>query len=102
MPDRQRGVLVGPVRQGLVDKQMTRGATDDLEHLGVRDAFLVQTLDQPLPGTLGGHADASAQQIVLFTHQSRSSTQPSRRSKASLKVRSSCSGVIDTYPCITA
>src|SRR5690606_5918409 len=96
MPDRQRRILVGPVRQGLVDEQMAWRAADDLEHMGVRDPFLVQPLDQPLTRALGSHADATAQQIVLFAHQSSPSSQPSRRSKASLKVRSSCNGVIET------
>lgn len=59
--------------------------------------LFVQTLDQTLAGTLGGHPDTSAQQVVLFTsHQRSPSNHPSRLLKASLKVRSSCNGVIDT------
>ncbi|MNI79748.1 hypothetical protein D3C73_1362260 [compost metagenome] len=96
MPDRQRGVFVGAVGQGLIDEQMARRTADGIEHLGVRYTLFAQALDQALAGTLGGHADTSALQIVLFAHQSTPSSQPWSCSKASLKVRSSCSGVIDT------
>ncbi|MCY1382981.1 hypothetical protein D9M69_710630 [compost metagenome] len=85
------------MRQRFVDEQVARGPANDLQYPGVGDAFFVQALDQPLPGSLGGHADAATQHIVLFaTHQRSPSSQPSRLLKASLKVRSSCSGVIET------
>ncbi|MCY1250152.1 hypothetical protein D9M72_637590 [compost metagenome] len=66
MTDRQRGVLVCSMRQRLVDEQVARRATDHLKHLVVAQAVVVQALDQPLAGTLRGHADPAALQIVLY------------------------------------
>ncbi|MNI85753.1 hypothetical protein D3C73_1427750 [compost metagenome] len=103
MADRQRRVFIGAVRQRFIDKQMTWCTADHFQYLGVAQAFLVQPLNQAFTGTLGGHPDTAAQNIVLLTsHQRSPSSQPSRLAKALLKVRSSCSGVIETYPCITA
>ncbi|MNF91489.1 hypothetical protein D3C76_1612250 [compost metagenome] len=83
--------------QGLIDEQMARRATNHLQHLGVGQAFFVEPLDQSFTGALGGHANAAAQHIVLLTsHQRSPSSQPSSVRKASLKVRSSCNGVIET------
>ncbi|MNG14948.1 hypothetical protein D3C84_987420 [compost metagenome] len=94
--DRQRRVFIGAVCQRLVDKQVTRRTPQHIDHFGVGHAFFDQPLNEPLTGSLRGKTDTMAHQILLFTHQSNPSSQPSRRSKASLNVRSSCNGVIDT------
>ena len=67
LPDRQRRVFVGTVGQRLVDEQVTRCTANDFQHLGVGNAFLIQTLNQALAGPLRGHPDAATQHIVLFT-----------------------------------
>ncbi|MNI90836.1 hypothetical protein D3C73_1484100 [compost metagenome] len=83
--------------QGLVDEQVTRRPANRLEHMGVGQPFLVKALDKALAGSLGRHADPAAHQVILFPgHQSRSSSQLPRQLNASLKVRSSCRGVMDT------
>src|SRR5690606_14639373 len=94
--DRQRGVLVGTVRQRLVDEQMARRPPDHFEYAGVGQPFLVETLDQPLARALRGHADAVTVQILFEVHHSNPASQLSRLGIASWKLRSSCSGVTDT------
>jgi hypothetical protein len=97
MANGQRGVFVSAMGQGLIDKQMTRGTTNNLKHVLIDDAFVNQALNQPLTSTLGSHANTAMHQATLFTpHQPKPSSQPSRHLNASPNVRSSCNGVIDT------
>ncbi len=96
MSDGQGRVFVGAVRQRLVDEQMTRSATNDFEHLGARQPFLVEALDQAVTGALRGHSRAMQQVVLSAMSHSTFSTQLSRPLKASRKVLSSCSGVIET------
>ena len=43
--------------EGLFDEQVARRAAHRLQHPGITDATLTQTLHQALAGTLGGHTD---------------------------------------------
>src|SRR5690606_7148606 len=74
VPDRQGRVLIGTMRQRLVDEQVPRRATNGFQYLEVADALLEQTLQQPLAGPLRGHADTALQQII--THLAVSSDRP--------------------------
>ncbi len=67
MPDRQRRIFIGAMRQCLIDEQMTRGAADDFQHLGVGYSLFIEALNQALTGSLRGHPDTAMQNMVLFT-----------------------------------
>ena len=75
--------------QGLIDKQMTRSAADGFQNVCVGQAFIVKPLDQPLTGTLRGHADPGN----TVTH---CANQLLISGSCALCVKSICNGVIDT------
>ena len=83
------------MRQRFIYEQVAGRASQHLEYLDIGQAFVAQALDQTFASPLRGHADAMVQ-VISLTHQPSPSSQPWTWSKASLKVRSSCSGVTDT------
>ena len=92
--DRQRRVFVGARLQRLIDKQMARHAAHRRQHDFVLDALLAQALDHAAARARRGHADAGAQ-VQGFSHAFTLSIWLKR-------VRSICSGVIETKPLATA
>src|SRR5690606_12346062 len=97
MANGQRGIFIGTMRQRPIDEQVTRRATDDFQHMRVRQPLLVETLNQAITGALRGHPGSVAHQTLLYKMvHSTPSTQSPMDSNASWKLRSSCSGVIET------
>src|SRR5690606_41852215 len=95
--NRKRGIYIDTMLQRLIDERVRRRATDDIQHMRVRQPLLVETLNQAITGALRGHPGSVAHQTLLYKMvHSTPSTQSPRDSNASWKLRSSCSGVIET------
>ena len=92
--DGQRIVFVGPRLQRLVDEQVTRHGSHGGQHDLVLDPLFAQAFDHAATRTRRRHADTGAR-VQGFSHDFTSSIWPKR-------VRSICSGVIDTRPFATA
>jgi hypothetical protein len=58
MTDRQGSIVIGLMRQRLINKEVTRRGTHDVDDADIGDARFAQTTDQTLTGARRGHADA--------------------------------------------
>src|SRR5437773_1204146 len=125
MADRQAGVFVGLRREGRIDELMTRHRRDRGQHALVAQPFVAQPLDHAPPHVgrieaesgrrVGNCCGVLDQGLAHRPHlietqrklapalrtahaELRCASQPCHSGTAAWSVRSTCSGVIDTWP----